>query len=190
MNEFSVNSNTGEVIEIARGISEYGLLAIAAAGFVFIAIVVLVAIIVRHFQYQRKEVETQQAAMALLTTNMDAILHRQSGLSDKVIEIHSVTSKMNLDNETILNQLNVLHEAFTIDEFAQATSLAELTFGLTQKLICDAIGQIKEENNIEHKEQIEKKIKDIINNIYNVKFLYIQDNHHILYFLHFEFRLF
>jgi len=138
-------NKTGEVIEVARGITEYGFLAIAAAGFVVIALIALILIIYKHFQYQKEESLLQKKTMSKLTENSDATLHRLNVLDNKIHD---------------------LHEAFTTDEFAQASLIIDMQLSNTKQQVCAAIGQIKEENNLDNREHVEKKIKHIINNIH------------------------
>ena len=127
------------VIEVARGISDFGMLEMAAAAFIVMSLVLLFFVI-RWFMRMVNQV------FGALQKTLDTIAQGQ------------------INQEGKLDQLK---EALTGEMLNQVRVFTNYAFDYNMHQVCVAIGQIKEENNLENREAVEKKLRAILGNLYN-----------------------
>ena len=128
-----------QVVEVARGISEYGMLAIAAAAFV-------VGSMINNFHTRKLH---------------DKLINRI--VDNTQITINEISKHIQVSDEKI----SQVKEALTGEMFNKVRTFAECSFDYNKMQVVWTIAQIKEENNLDDRERVEKKVRLIIDNLYN-----------------------
>lgn len=127
-----------QVTEIARGISEYGAMAIMTAVYILLSAAVMVAI----FKWFRTIINQ------ILSDNKDA-------LGDLLTE----TREQN-------NMLRTISEGLRVETQLRIRNLSGFAFDLSVEKVCRLIKNVREENHIDNKEKTAKKIRSLLHNIY------------------------
>ncbi|WP_289872908.1 hypothetical protein [uncultured Duncaniella sp.] len=134
-----------QVTEIARGISEYGAMAIMTAVYILLSAAVMVAI----FKWFRTIINQ------ILSDNKDA-------LGDLLSE----TREQN-------NMLRTISEGLRVETKLRIRNLSGFAFDLSVERVCRLIKNVREENHIADREKTGKKIRNLLHNLYedrNTKF--------------------
>lgn len=134
-----LQENVPDVLEIAKGIADYGYGNIAAAAFTFIGLTIMIFVFRWFMKIINRMFDNQQKTL-------DAIVH---GLAKSD------------------NKLDQLKEALTGEIYNQVRVVANYAFDFNKHQVCITIGQIKEENNLEDREAVENKLKSVMENLYN-----------------------
>lgn len=127
-----------QVTEIARGVSEYGAMAIMTAVYILLSAAVMVAI----FKWFRTIINQ------ILSDNKDA-------LGDLLTE----TREQN-------NMLRTISEGLRVETKLSIRNLSGFAFDLSVEQVCRMIKNVREQNHIADKEKTGKKIRALIHNIY------------------------
>lgn len=127
-----------QVTEIARGISEYGAMAIMTAVYILLSAAVMVAI----FKWFRTIINQ------ILSDNKDA-------LGDLLSE----TREQN-------NMLRTISEGLRVETQLRIRNLSGFAFDLSVEKVCRLIKSVREENHIDNRERTGKKIRTLLHNIY------------------------
>jgi len=128
-----------EIIEVSKGISEAGLLVITAAFYLIVTATMMIIIMRWFVRLVNKIFDAQQ-------TTLDSILELQKGQDVKI---------------------NQVKEALTGEVFNQIRVVADYAFDYNKIQIVLTIAQVKEENNLDDRDRVEKKVKMILENFYN-----------------------
>lgn len=127
-----------QVTEIARGISEYGAMAIMTAVYILLSAAVMVAI----FKWFRTIINQ------ILSDNKEAI-------GDLLTE----TREQN-------NMLRTISEGLRVETQLRIRNLSGFAFDLSVEKVCRLIKNVREENHIDNHERTARKIRTLLHNIY------------------------
>lgn len=126
-------------IEVARGISEFGLLAVTAAFFLIFSASMMV-IFVKWF-------------VKIINGIID-------GQKDVMNELLSETQKQN-------ESLNDIREGLITETTSRVKVISSLVFDLSVERVRQMILKIKEENHIEDREMVRRKITSFVQNMFD-----------------------
>lgn len=137
------------VLETAKGISEFGVLAVMGASFIIISIV------------------TQWSIFKWFKTIIDGLI------KDNSCSMNELLAETKTQNE----QLADIAEGLRSKTLLEVKDISKTCFDLSIERVCRIIKRVKEENNIKDKESTSKKIRMLLTNLHedrNSRF----DNHH------------
>lgn len=125
-------------IEVAKGISDYGMMAVSAAFFIVIAGSIMLFIIqtVKKF--------------------MNNIMIKQNETLNKLLE---ETQKQNA-------LLSTINEGLSDETLSQVKCVASAIFDLNKQEVCKIISRIKDENNLANRDYVKGKIRRLLQNIH------------------------
>jgi hypothetical protein len=129
---------TQQVLGVAKGISEVGLLIITTA-FYLVVTAILVIFVFSMFKRMISDTVSKQH------TALDAILKNQIEQKQETKQIKERLTSEQINHVSVLIKLGFYHD------------LHELLL---------SVAQIKEENNLDNKEYIDNKLNRVINNLY------------------------
>ncbi len=138
MNEFG----SGDIIEVARGISDLGMLIISASVFILISAVMMITMFV------------------WFRTLINGIIkEHQQTMEELLAETKEQNAKLIALNSTIT-------EVLTHETLPQIKDFASLSFELSKERVCRLIKKIREENHIADRECTAEKIRNLLTNIH------------------------
>lgn len=128
-----------QAIGVATGISEVGLL-VTVAGFYLVITAIMMIVFIRWFvRLVNKIFDTQQVTL-------ENILQAQKMQDSKISQ---------------------LKEALTGEILNQVRAFSNYAFDYNMHQVSVSIGQIKDDNNLENRDAVEKKVRAILGNLYN-----------------------
>ena len=140
------------VVEVAKGISEYGMLAIAAAAFVIMSLI--------NYYYARKSNTEQNNRM---NTMVDSVIKTQKEMLETIIELQR---GFGIKIDSLHNKTDQLRETITSEEFNKVRIAIKHVFKSIIHEVCITIAQTKEDNNLENRNLIEERIRNKVINFY------------------------
>ena len=146
MNEIS---DVTQVVDVAKGISDYGALAVMGSAFIIISII------------------GQWSIFKWFKTIIDNLIKNTSCTMDELL---SETKSQN-------SQLADIAEGLRSKTLLEIKDISKTCFDLSVEKVCHIIRKVKEENNIADKVQTREKIRTLLTNLHedrNSRF----DNHH------------
>jgi hypothetical protein len=136
------------IVDVARGISDYGALAVMGAAFILISIV------------------TQWSIFKWFKTIIDNLLKNTSCTMDELLA----------ETKTQNEQLADIADGLRSKTLLEIKDITKTCFDLSAERVCRIIKQVKQENNISDQEGTKKKIRTLLTNLHedrNSRF----DNH-------------
>ena len=157
-----VTTGTGigvdSTLVLARGISEYTLLVIAAAAFIFISLIMNVI----WWYFSKKQIDYM---LTQHNTLIQGIINSQQTKLDGILEYAKQTE----------NKLNQLKEAITGQEFNKIRVSVTYGFDFNKLSIALFINETKSSNNLDNRSGVEKSVRMTVDNLYN-RFVNEMDN--------------
>lgn len=139
---------TTQIVEVAKGISDYGALAVMGAAFIIISVI------------------TQWSIFRWFKTIVDNMLKNTSCTMDELLT----------ETKTQNEQLADIAEGLRSKTLLEIKDITKTCFDLAIERVCRIIRKVKEENNIHDVESTKAKIKSLLTNLHedrNSRF----DNH-------------
>lgn len=139
---------TTQIVEVAKGISDYGALAVMGAAFIIISVI------------------TQWSIFRWFKTIVDNMLKNTSCTMDELL----------IETKTQNEQLADIAEGLRSKTLLEIKDITKTCFDLAIERVCRIIRKVKEENNISDIESTKAKIKSLLTNLHedrNSRF----DNH-------------
>lgn len=139
---------TTQIVEVAKGISDYGALAVMGAAFIIISVI------------------TQWSIFKWFKTIVDNMLKNTSCTMDELL----------IETKTQNEQLADIAEGLRSKTLLEIKDITKTCFDLAIERVCRIIRKVKEENNISDVESTKAKIKSLLTNLHedrNSRF----DNH-------------
>jgi hypothetical protein len=139
---------TTQIVEVAKGISDYGALAVMGAAFIIISVI------------------TQWSIFRWFKTIVDNMLKNTSCTMDELL----------IETKTQNEQLADIAEGLRSKTLLEIKDITKTCFDLAIERVCRIIRKVKEENNISDVESTKAKIKSLLTNLHedrNSRF----DNH-------------
>ena len=137
-----------EIVSVARGISDYGALAVLSASFILISVI------------------TQFSIFRWFKNIIDGLIKNTSCAIDDLLK------ETKMQNE----QLTDIAEGLRPRTMLEIKDITKTCFDLSVEKVCQMIKRVKEENNIHDEENTKKKIRLLLTNLHedrNSRF----DNH-------------
>lgn len=134
-----MNDISSQVTEVAKGIGDYGMMAITAAFFLVLSALMMIALF-RWF----KNIITQT-------------------IQDQKEGMHCLAEETRKQNE----MLQDISEGLRPETQLRIRNLTGFAFDLTVELVCNLIKRIREENNIANHEATSKKVRKSLQVIHN-----------------------
>ena len=137
-----------EIVSVARGISDYGALAVLSASFILISVI------------------TQFSIFRWFKNIIDGLIKNTSCAIDDLLK------ETKMQNE----QLTDIAEGLRPRTMLEIKDITKTCFDLSVEKVCQMIKRVKEENNIHDEESTKKKIRLLLTNLHedrNSRF----DNH-------------
>ena len=142
-------SDVTQVVDVAKGISDYGALAVMGSAFIIISII------------------GQWSIFKWFKTIIDNLIKNTSCTMDELL---NETKSQN-------SQLADIAEGLRSKTLLEIKDISKTCFDLSVEKVCHIIRKVKEENNIADKVQTREKIRTLLTNLHedrNSRF----DNHH------------
>lgn len=139
---------TTQIVEVAKGISDYGALAVMGAAFIIISVI------------------TQWSIFRWFKTIVDNMLKNTSCTMDELL----------IETKTQNEQLADIAEGLRSKTLLEIKDITKTCFDLAIERVCRIIRKVKEENNISDVESTKAKINSLLTNLHedrNSRF----DNH-------------
>lgn len=139
---------TTQIVEVAKGISDYGALAVMGAAFIIISVI------------------TQWSIFKWFKTIVDNMLKNTSCTMDELL----------IETKTQNEQLADIAEGLRSKTLLEIKDITKTCFDLAIERVCRIIRKVKEENNISDVESTKAKINSLLTNLHedrNSRF----DNH-------------
>jgi hypothetical protein len=140
--------STTQIVEVAKGISDYGALAVMGAAFIIISVI------------------TQWSIFRWFKTIVDNMLKNTSCTMDELL----------IETKTQNEQLADIAEGLRSKTLLEIKDITKTCFDLAIERVCRIIRKVKEENNISDVESTKAKINSLLTNLHedrNSRF----DNH-------------
>jgi hypothetical protein len=140
--------DTTQIVEVAKGISDYGALAVMGAAFIIISVI------------------TQWSIFRWFKTIVDNMLKNTSCTMDELL----------IETKTQNEQLADIAEGLRSKTLLEIKDITKTCFDLAIERVCRIIRKVKEENNISDVESTKAKINSLLTNLHedrNSRF----DNH-------------
>lgn len=140
--------STTQIVEVAKGISDYGALAVMGAAFIIISVI------------------TQWSIFKWFKTIVDNMLKNTSCTMDELL----------IETKTQNEQLADIAEGLRSKTLLEIKDITKTCFDLAIERVCRIIRKVKEENNISDVESTKAKINSLLTNLHedrNSRF----DNH-------------
>lgn len=132
-------NNLEHTVEVAKGISDFGMMAVTAAFFLILSGIMMVFF------------------MRWLVKVINGILDRQNTTMDKLLE------ESRKQNESLID----IREGLIDETLTRIKTISSFAFDLSVEQVCRIIKRIRTENNISDKEATQNKIKMLLQNLHD-----------------------
>lgn len=180
MNE-DLTSQVTNGIQVAKGISDYGMTTISASFFIIVSIVIFTSLMIL-MTWMIKKIITK------MLKDFDRVPSVLALIKDNLGETKLIYENILDVSKTNLKYLSNLQESMVSEHLATLNLIVSENFKLSQKTIIEIIQRTINENHIHGNEEIVKsKIMGILKNLYNERKSYFShfsyNNHDLSYYL-------